>query len=108
MASRRNFIQQSSTIALAGLLLPRLTNANLFAIEKPVRNIGLQLYTLGDLITNDTKGTLQKLAAIGYKELESAASQKGNFYGYKPKEFAVLVKEMGMHWRSAHVGGAPF
>ena len=28
---------------------------------------------------SDPKGTLQKLAAIGYKELESAGSQKGKF-----------------------------
>jgi len=40
--------------------------------------------------------------------LESAGSQKGNFYGYKPKEFAAMVKDAGMTWRSAHVGGAPF
>jgi len=66
------------------------------------------LYTLGNLMTTDPKGTLQKLAAIGYKELESAGSQKGNFYGYTPKEFAAMVKEAGMQWRSAHVGGAPF
>ena len=59
-------------------------------------------------MTTDTKGTLQKLAAIGYKEVESAGSQKGNFYGYKPKEFAAMVKDAGMHWRSAHVGGAAF
>ena len=59
-------------------------------------------------MTTDTKGTLQKLAAIGYKEVESAGSQKGNFYGYQPKEFAKMVKDTGMHWRSAHVGGAAF
>jgi sugar phosphate isomerase/epimerase len=59
-------------------------------------------------MTTDTRGTLQKLAAIGYRELESAGSGKGNFYGYKPKEFAAMVKDAGMHWRSAHVGGAPF
>jgi hypothetical protein len=68
----------------------------------------LQLYTLGDLMTTDPQGTLQKLAAIGYKELESAGSQKGNFYGYKPKELATMIKDAGMTWRSAHVGGAPF
>jgi len=59
-------------------------------------------------MTTDPKGTLQKLAAIGYKEIESAGSQKGNFYGYKPKELAALIKDAGMNWRSAHVGGAPF
>lgn len=108
MANRRKFIQQSGTFALGSLLIPRLSKSGLFSKEKTFPPIGLQLYTLGDLMTKDTKDTLQKLAAIGYKEVESAGSQKGNFYGYKPKEFAAMVKDTGMHWRSAHVGGAAF
>jgi sugar phosphate isomerase/epimerase len=103
---RRNFIQ-SGTFAAAGLLVARSTMAGIFPAKKVATAIGLQLYTLGDLMTTDPKGTLQKLAAIGYKEIESAGSQKGNFYGYKPKEFAAMVKDAGMKWRSAHVGGAP-
>jgi len=106
MATRRKFLQQSGTIALSGLLLPGLGKADFF-FKKTVP-VGLQLYTLGDLMSTDAKGTLQKLAAIGYKEVESAGSQKGNFYGFKPKEFAAMVKDAGLHWRSAHVGGAPF
>lgn len=108
MANRRKFIQQSGTFALGSLLIPGLSKSGLFSKEKTFPPIGLQLYTLGDLMTKDTKDTLQKLAAIGYKEVESAGSQKGNFYGYKPKEFAAMVKDTGMHWRSAHVGGAAF
>jgi Sugar phosphate isomerases/epimerases len=108
MASRRKFLQQSGAFALGTLLLPQLGSAGSLFSKKEAMDIGLQLYTLGDLMTTDTKATLQKLAAIGYKEVESAGSQKGNFYGYSPKEFAALVKEAGLHWRSAHVGGAPF
>ncbi len=108
MATRRKFIQQSGTLALAGLFTTGFDNKGLFSMFKGFPPIGLQLYTMGDLMTTDTKGTLQKLAAIGYKEVESAGSQKGNFYGYKPKEFAAMVKDAGMNWRSAHVGGAPF
>src|SRR6476659_4386122 len=108
MTTRRKFLRQSGTFALAGLVMPKLGSANNFFGEKTKWPIGLQLYTLGNLMTTDTKGTLQKLATIGYKELESAGSQKGNFYGYTPKEFAAMVKEAGMQWRSAHVGGAPF
>ena len=107
MATRRKFIQQTGTFALAGLLTPAFSKAGLFS-HKPAYPIGLQLYTLGNLMTTDTKDTLQKLAAIGYKEVESAGSQKGNFYGYTPKEFAAMVKNAGMNWRSAHVGGAPY
>ena len=107
MTNRRKFLQQSGAVALTALLLPRFGNAGFFA-KKSTMPVGLQLYTLGDLMTTDTKATLQKLAAIGYKEVESAGSSKGNFYGYKPKEFAAMVKDAGLHWRSAHVGGAAF
>ena len=108
MTTRRKFIQQSGTFALTGLLFSKLGNANGLLTDAPAQPIGLQLYTLGDLMITDPKGTLQKLAAIGYKEVESAGSQKGNFYGLKAKEFAAMVKDAGLHWRSAHVGGAPF
>lgn len=108
MTTRRRFLQQTGAVALTSLLLPRFGGAQSFFSSKATRAIGLQLYTLGDLMITDPKGTLQKLAAIGYKELESASSQKGNYYGFKPKEFAAMVKDAGMTWRSAHVGGAPF
>jgi sugar phosphate isomerase/epimerase len=108
MTNRRKFLQQAGTFALAGLALPKLGSAHNFFGGNAKWPIGLQLYTLGDLMTTDPKGTLQKLAAIGYKELESAGSQKGNYYAFTPKEFAAMVKDAGMTWRSAHVGGAPF
>jgi sugar phosphate isomerase/epimerase len=103
---RRKFIQ-SGAMGLTGLLLARSANATFFAGKK-MPNVGLQLYTLGDMMTTDPQGTLEKLAAIGYKELESAGSQKGNFYADTPKALSAMIKAAGMTWRSAHVGGAPF
>jgi hypothetical protein len=96
---RRIFIH-SGTFAAASLLIGRSAVAGIFSGKKAIQPIGLQLYTLGDLMTTDAKGTLQKLAAIGYKEIESAGSQKGIFYGYKPKEFAAMVKDAGMRRRN--------
>ena len=108
MTNRRRFLQQSGAFALGGLILSRI-NDDASAFERKAKwPLGLQLYTLGNLMTTDAAGTLQKLAAIGYKEVESAGSQKGNFYGYTAKEFSTMVKAAGMNWRSAHVGGAPF
>jgi len=104
---RRKFIQ-SGALGLSGVLLGQYANAEFFSAWKAAPPAGLQLYTLGNLMTTDPQGTLQKLAAIGYKELESAGSQKGNFYGFTPKELSAMIKSAGMHWRSAHVGGAPF
>src|SRR6185437_377847 len=108
MTTRRTFLRNSGAFAATGLLFPQLTRATGIFDRKATRPIGLQLYTLGNLMTTDPHGTLQKLAAIGYQEVESAGSQKGNFYGFTPKEFSAMVKTAGMHWRSAHVGGAPF
>jgi sugar phosphate isomerase/epimerase len=108
MKTRREFLQQSGALALAGIVLPRIAGAEFLSGAKPKLAIGLQLYTLGDLMTKDTDGTLKKLADIGYKELESAGSEKGNFYGYAPKQLAFMIKDLGMTWRSAHVAGAPF
>jgi sugar phosphate isomerase/epimerase len=108
MKTRRQFLQQSGLLALAGILLPRKAGSEILSRVNAQHSIGLQLYTLGDLMTKDTMATLKALAAIGYTELESAGSEKGNFYGYAPKELASVIKDLGMHWRSAHVGGAPF
>src|SRR5215471_2064120 len=106
MNTRRKFLQQSGAFALAGLFSPSMKGFGSLLSESAKWPIGLQLYTLGDLMVNDPKGTLQKLASIGYKELESASSAKGNFYGFSPKEFAAMCKDAGLHWRSAHVGSA--
>jgi sugar phosphate isomerase/epimerase len=104
---RRTFLQ-SGTFAAASLMVGHSAIAEIFSAKKIIPPVGLQLYTMGDLMITDIKGTLQKLAAIGYKEMESAGSQKGNFYGYQPKELSTMIKDAGMTWRSAHVAGAPF
>ncbi|MBD0296918.1 MAG: hypothetical protein ICV84_17255 [Flavisolibacter sp.] len=66
------------------------------------------MFTFFNTIDNDVKGTLQKIADTGYKNIESAFSRKGGYYGMNPKEFASLLKGMGMSWKSHHVIGAPF
>ncbi|HLL43128.1 MAG TPA: sugar phosphate isomerase/epimerase [Segetibacter sp.] len=72
------------------------------------RRYGLQLYTLFNVVDSDVQGTLKKVAGIGYKKMESAFSKKGGYYGVKPKEFAIMVKDLGMSWKAHHVLGAPF
>jgi sugar phosphate isomerase/epimerase len=106
MQNRRSFLKKSSALALGGLLL----NKEMLAagLTKRYPAAGLQLFTLFGVIDQDVPGNLQKVADIGYKEIESAFSRKGGYYGMKPKEFAAMLKDKGMHWRSHHVLGAPF
>lgn len=104
MQKRRDFIKQSGAIALGSLFLSNDTNA--FFKEKHA--VGLQLFTFFNTIDADVEGTLKKVADIGYKEIESAFSRKGGFYGMNSKQFASLLKGLGLSWKSHHVLGAPF
>ena len=104
MQRRRDFIKQSGAVALGSLILPNTTQA----FYKKKRAVGLQLFTFFNSIDNDVPGTLKKIADIGYKEIESAFSRKGGYYGMKPKEFASMLNDLGLSWKSHHVLGAPF
>ena len=106
---RKEFIKASGT-ALLGTIMMRNNPLNLFDSFPEIfapRPIGLQLYTFFGVMDEDVEGTLKKIAAVGYKEIESAYSKKGGYYGMKPKEFAAFLKELGMSWKSHHVLGAP-
>ena len=106
MYNRRKFLQTSGAAALGSLLLSRSSAA--FLEGKAIHPIGLQLYTLFNVIDEDVPGNLKKVAAIGYREVESAFSKKGGFYGMQPGEFAKLCDGIGLAWKSHHVLGAPF
>ena len=108
MKNRRSFLRDTGALTLAGLVLPQLTEAETLFPSLAPRPIGLQLFTLFRPMSDDPKGTLEKVAAVGYKEVESAFSLKGGYYGYKAKEFKSLVEGLGMTWRAHHAGGAPF
>ena len=66
--------------------------------------IGLQLYSVKDVLEKDLKGTLQQLAEIGYTEAESYPGSKGHYYGMEAKAFGDMLREMGITLVSSHVG----
>ena len=104
---RKQFLQRSGAALLGTMLFRNSALASL--TNMPINKaMGLQLFTFFNEIDNDVQGTLKKIAAIGYKEIESAFSKKGGYYGMKPKEFAAYLKDLGLSWKSHHVLGAPF
>ncbi len=50
----------------------------------------------------DAAGTLVQLGKIGYTQIESARSEKGNYYGLTPKEISKILSDNGMTLRSGH------
>lgn len=97
---RRTFIKTASAGMLAGMIMPR----QLIAAAPPLnQNIGLQLYSLRNEIKEDLAGSLEKIAQIGYKNLEAAGYSDGKFYGLEPLEFKTLVENLGMKVVSSHL-----
>ena len=94
---RREFIRNTAFAAAATAVAPSFAFA-----EK--RKIGLQLYSLRDVINKDVTGILKKVAEFGYKELETYGYNDGNLFGMKAKEFGDTVKGLGMKVTSGHYG----
>jgi len=109
MINRRKFLQNTGALALGGFAISKQTSGMSF-VNKIAQShaIGIQLYTVTGAIESDLDGTLKRIAEIGYKDLETAFTRKGGFYGLNPKEFAVKAKEYGLSWRAHHIGGAGF
>jgi sugar phosphate isomerase/epimerase len=99
MKTRREFIKVSGAITLGSMFLPSCAASG----KQNLKNVGIQLYSVRKEMLADPVGTLKKLAAIGYKQLESARSEKGNYDRLQPKEIKKIVSDLGMHLRSGHV-----
>jgi sugar phosphate isomerase/epimerase len=97
--NRRSFLKTSGALALGTLLIPRYLHAGPMAVKK----IGIQLYSVRDAMLSDPIGALTQLAKIGYKEIESAKSQKGNYYGLSAKEIKKVTTDLGIKLVSGHV-----
>lgn len=105
MQNRRNFVKSASgALLLSSISLP---NFGFTVPKKSIPEPGVQLFTFYNTIDDDVEGTLKKAADIGVKNIESAFSRKGDYYGYSAKDFASLLKGMGMNWRSHHAFGTP-
>lgn len=98
MRTRRDFLIQTTGCSLGALLLPSL------AFPMPVkRKLGVQLYTFRNEMAADPMGTLEKIAAIGIREIETARSAKGHYYGLEPTEMKKACNSLGMKLVSGHV-----
>src|SRR5436853_5780986 len=89
---RRTFL---GTMTAATLLTRRLGFA---ADDHKIEKIGLQLYTVRDLMKQDFDGTVSKVAAIGYKEVEFAG-----YFDHTPQQVRALLDRNKLTAPSVHV-----
>lgn len=96
---RRQFLKTTALAASAALVLPEFLSA---APKYPKKLIGLQLYSVRADMKKDTLGTLKQLAEMGYQYVEHANYINRKFYGYTPKEFKKILKDLGLKMPSGH------
>ncbi|QMU28622.1 sugar phosphate isomerase/epimerase family protein [Adhaeribacter radiodurans] len=96
--SRRTFIK-TSAVALAG---SALWSKQLFAAKNPKEIVGVQLYSVRDEMKANPLDTLQKVAKMGYKNVEHAGYSNGKFYGYEASEFKKILNDLGLKMPSGH------
>lgn len=93
--NRRDFLKYSSLLTAGTLMLPSF-------VFKKNASVGVQLYTIRELMQSDPKGTLKKVADLGYKKVEAAGYNEGTFYGMKPAEFKKVLTDLGLQMPSSH------
>lgn len=117
--SRRNFIRDFAVLTATGSVLAGCARnataatggtatgmaargaarGGTFAMKPSVEGIGLQLYTIGDQTRADFDGAIEKVAQIGYKQVE--------FAGYSnktPEQVRALLTRLELTSPSSHIG----
>jgi len=90
--NRRTFIGTSIAATLAA-------SRPSWAAETHIKRVGLQLYTVRDLMKKDFEGTIAKVAQIGYKEVEFAG-----YFDHSPQDVRAILQKDGLTSPSTHVG----
>lgn len=62
-----------------------------------MRDYGIQLYSVRDAMQEDMKGTLKKIADMGYKYVEFAG-----FFGHSAEEVKAMLEECGLKISGTH------
>ena len=97
MNTRRKFIKQAGLFTAGIAVLPS------FGFTASEQKFGVQLYSFRDEMAKDALSTLKQIAAIGIKEIESARSTKGHYYGLSPQDMKKACEDLGMSLKSGHV-----
>jgi sugar phosphate isomerase/epimerase len=97
--TRRTFLATLGVAALGIASRDALADGVFLAPKRKLKKVGLQLYTVRDLMKADLPGTLRKVAQVGYKEVEFAG-----YYGRSPAQIRALLKQNGLTSPSSHIG----
>lgn len=99
-SSRREFVQQVGSAAAAAFAVgsvPMADGGRQGTLSPWRSRIGLELYTVRDLLAADYEGTLAKVAALGYTEVEPTS-----YNNMAPKDFRAMLDRYKVTMPSTH------
>jgi sugar phosphate isomerase/epimerase len=107
VCDRRTFLRELAVVGLSTTTVGCLSRSASTGIpaSRPLRTplnvdeIGVQLYTVGDVLRQDFDGTMTQVAAIGYKQVEFAG-----YFNKAPAEVRALLDRLGLKSPSSHIG----
>jgi sugar phosphate isomerase/epimerase len=102
MADRREFVKAVGAAALGSVFSPLAPSPQPLAPLHKLDRIGLQLYTVRHQMEKDVEGTIARVAATGYREVEFAG-----YFGRAPRDVRALLDHHGLSAPSSHVSLAP-
>ena len=105
MKTRRDFLKNSVGAGVGMLSMPAIMSAGGHLLSERAK-LGIQVYSVRNQLKNDFKGTLKKVAEIGYKNIEAYGLGKDGKYLGKvtPKEYKEICNDLGMNLVSTHGG----
>ena len=95
---RRKFLQNSLFCGTFSLFNPYVSLNAASLMDNNLSNIGIQLYTVRDLMAENLPLTIQRIADIGYKEVEFAG-----YFGKTTKEIKTILSDNGLKSPSTHI-----
>src|SRR6266853_1727705 len=102
MTDRRDFIKALGAAALAPALHPLASRPYPRVPLRKLDRIGLQLYTVRHQMEKDVEGTIARVAATGYREVEFAG-----YFGKSARDVRALLDKNGLSSPSSHISLAP-
>jgi sugar phosphate isomerase/epimerase len=100
--NRRTFIGTSIAATLATAARPIWADDDTHKIDR----VGIQLYTVRKAMRKEFEGTIAKVAATGYQEVEFAGifARHAGYFGRSPKDVRAILDKNGLSAPSCHAG----
>ena len=109
--TRRNFIKTSGAAVASTALLSAMPLGLLSCGASRPKSFGFQVWTIRKELIDDFAGTLKKMAAMGYSEVEMCSPLGYSMAGFKPlnemsgTEMKLIIEDAGLKCTSSHFTG---